>query len=311
MHSAYWVFAMGIAWCAVGRMASAQLLGIAVDPHVVVLTERHPTGKVIVFNPKATAAEYSIRLRYGWILTDSAGIPHVHVEDVPLDTTRIAQNDTSADGSSNTPANMAPTNTVSPHRVSAASWITPYPRTFILNPGASQTVRLLATPPRKLPDGEYWARLIIQSRELVAPLARHASQDSSVHVGLSIETSTLLPIFYRTGTITTGIAIDTLSAHRIGDSLVISASLRRLGNAAYVGAAQLSLTSDTSTLPITARTRISAYQTLTPRWTLPLPRDTLPRPYHLTLRLSTERPDVPIGTVIRAPTVVQTLEVPP
>jgi hypothetical protein len=286
---------MGIAWCAIGRMASAQLPGLAVDPHVVVLSARQPAGKVVVFNPKATAAEYSIRMSYGWITTDSTGTPRVQLDDAPLDS--IVRDSTLLRFENQ-------------HVESAARWVTAYPTRFILNPGASQTVRLLAKPPRALPDGEYWARLIIQSREVAPPLTSRRAADSTLRIGLSIETSTLIPIFYRTGTITTGIAVDALTARRQGDSLMVTASLRRLGNAAYVGAAQLSLVSDGGAPPITVRKRIAAYQTLTPRWTIPLPSDTLSRHYHLTLLLSTERPDVPTGTIIRAPTVAQTLEIP-
>jgi P pilus assembly chaperone PapD len=283
---------MGVIWCAFGRVGSAQLSALAIDPRVVVLSPRHPAGRLTVFNPRLTAAEYTVELRYGTITTNATGQPVVTLDDHPADS--IATN--------------------------ATAWITTYPTKFILNPGSSQVIRLFAQSPRNTRDGEYWARIVVRARELVPPLPPRTPTDTSVRMNLSLETSTILPLFYRVGTPTTGVAIDSLFATRDGDSLAVHATLRRTGAAAYMGVATLSL-EDTNSPdsamhtqpPITTRKRIAIYSTITPQWRIPL-TTTSHTPYRsgkkkLTLLLSTDRPDAPTGTIIRAPTVGQSLEI--
>src|SRR5204862_7437145 len=57
---------------------------------------------------------------------------------------------------------------------SAAAWVQAFPRRLTIAPLERQTVRLLVTPPAGLPDGEYWARLIISARGGKLPLRRAA-----------------------------------------------------------------------------------------------------------------------------------------
>ncbi|MDQ6737413.1 MAG: hypothetical protein M3Z30_06910, partial [Gemmatimonadota bacterium] len=94
----------GAAWCALGRLAGAQVAGIGVDPHMVVLTEARPSGEITVLNPHARRAEFSVDLRFGFATTDSNGKLMVQLAD-------------SADSAS------------------AAGFVTPYPRRFALAPG--------------------------------------------------------------------------------------------------------------------------------------------------------------------------------
>src|SRR5207247_10383600 len=62
---------------------------------------------------------------------------------------------------------------------SAAAWVQAFPRRLTIAPLERQTVRLLATPPAGLPDGEYWARLIVSARGGNLPL-RSAAETAAV-----------------------------------------------------------------------------------------------------------------------------------
>jgi len=273
--------AVPFAWYALGTLSSGQLPGVAVDPHFVVLSARAPAGKVVVFNPKASAVEVTIQLRYGILTTDANGTPAVRLSD-STDTTSIN---------------------------SAHRWITPYPKTFILNPGQSQAVRLLAKPPTKIADGEYWARLVVHARELAPILPPRATTDSTLRLGVSIETSTILPVFFRTGQLATGIQIDTLSAHHTGDSLAIHATLTRTGNAAYIGVAHIVVRDAGGAIIADTRKRVAVYGSITPIWRLPWPPTRPLGTYRVSVVLSTERPDAPPGMIVRSPAKGRDIEV--
>ena len=252
----------GVAWCALGRIAGAQVAGIGVDPHMVVLTPSRPAGAITVLNPHATRAEFSVDLRFGFATTDSAGRLRVELRE-------------------------------GPDSASAADWITPYPSRFTLRPGGTRTVRLLARPPAALIDGEYWARITVHARDDAPPSFIDTSDSSSARVRIAMETATVLPIFFRKGAVTTGVTIEALDALAHRDSVDVSATLTRRGNGAFVGVARLSV-QDAKGVTIASTDRhIAVYRSMRPRWTIALPRDTCPEGCRVALRLTTERHDVP------------------
>jgi len=251
---------------------------------MVVLTPRNPNGRIVVFNPRATAAEFTVHLRFGTVTTDTGGQAVVRMADDTAPQPAIHEN--------------------------ASAWITPYPTKFILNPGASQVVRLTATPPRTVAIGEYWSRVVVRARELVPPLSPRNITDSSVRIGLSLETSTVIPLFYRVGDLSTGVTIDSLSATRDRDTLAIRATLTRTGTAAYLGVAQLTVNDSIGRPIATASKRLAIYHTNHPRWTIAIPNSTRAQPHHVTLVLTTNRPDTPKGTIIRASAVARTQTIP-
>src|SRR5260370_12139035 len=85
---------------------------------------------------------------------------------------------------------------------SASAWIPAFPRRMTIAPLERQTVRLLATPPVGLKDGEYWGRLIISARG--GKLAVTGVQDTSaVQVALTMIVNTHIGIGYPERPVTT------------------------------------------------------------------------------------------------------------
>ena len=95
-----------------------------------------------------------VDLRFGFPDTDSNGTPFIRFIDDP-----------------------------GPEFPSAVDWIRPYPRRLRLEPGEKQVVRLLATPPDDLPDGEYWTRMIVSGQGASVPIE---SSDTAVRAGVSL-----------------------------------------------------------------------------------------------------------------------------
>lgn len=276
--------AAGVAWCALGRLASAQLPGVAVDPHLVVLTHARRSGEITVVNPRSAATDFSVDLHFGYITTDSAGQARVVL----------------GDGDS----------------VSAAEWITPAPRRFRLAAGASQTVRLLAHPPADVRDGEYWARLTVHARDAASPAAPRVaesfagpgssanatgSDDSAPHVSLAIETATVLPVFYRQGAMATGLTVDSLEARAVSDSAIeVRAVVQRTGTAAFVGLATITVRDAADRIVAATTRQLAVYRSSAPRWRVPFPGSDRGVGYRVSVEFSTRRHDVDPHLVVQA-----------
>ncbi|HXF23456.1 MAG TPA: hypothetical protein VN602_02990 [Gemmatimonadaceae bacterium] len=259
----------GVAWCALGRLAGAQVAGIGVDPHMVVLTPARPAGEITVLNPHATRAEFSVDLRFGYATTDSAGQLRVELNDEP-------------------------------DNASAAGWIIPYPSRFVLKPGATRTVRLLARPPATLADGEYWARITVHARDDAPPVSIDTADTTAPRLHIAMETATVLPVFFRKGMVFTGVAIGSAEAVARRGEIVVRATLTRNGNGAFIGVAHLIVHDSTGHLVATADRQIAVYRTMRPRWTIPIPPEASLDGNSVAVSLSTDRHDVPRNVLLQA-----------
>jgi hypothetical protein len=237
---------------------------------MVVLTATRPAGEITVLNPHATRAEFSVDLRFGFATTDSAGKLTVEL----------------ADG---------------PDSASAASWIMAYPSRFALRAGGTRTVRFLAQPPNGLPDGEYWARITVHARDGESVVTTDSSDTTAGHVRIAMETATVLPVFFRKGAVSTGVAIGSVEALAVHNAIEVRATLTRSGNAAFIGIARIVIR-DSAGRPIASSDRqIAVYRSMRPRWSIPLPAGAYARGCSVSIQLSTNRHDVPRNLLLQSP----------
>lgn len=262
----------GVAWCALGRLAGAQVAGIGVDPHMVVLTAARSAGEITVLNPRATRAEFSIDLRFGFATTDSAGQLRVELSDGP-------------DSSS------------------AAGWITAYPSQFSLRAGATRTVRLLARPPANIADGEYWARITVHAKDNEPVQLVNADGEKTSIAHIAMETATVLPVFYRKGNVTTGITIGAMEAVARDSVVDVRATLTRNGGGAYISVARLVVRDSAGNTLATMDRQLAVYRTMQPRWRISVPGGASLRNCSVEVRLSTDRHDVARNLLLQAPPV--------
>ena len=181
---------------------------------------------------------------------------------------------------------------------SAAGWVRAYPRRVVVPPGAQQMVRLMATPPAGLADGEYWSRIVITSRQ-AAPAVQVA--DSGVRAQINVELRTIISLMYRKGEVQTGLELNDFRAQLRGDSLVVWMDLARSGNAAWLGTARVSLAGD-GVAQQDWDTQLAVYAPLRRR--LAFAVGTLrPGRYSARLLLSTARDDIPQANILPAPAI--------
>lgn len=251
----------------------AILEGVFVAPHAVFMRDGEPAAQVTLGAGDAPE-EVSVDLAFGYHDTDSLGTPFLRfVED---------------------PDSTYP---------SAAAWIRAFPRRMRLEAGDRRTVRLLATPPADLPDGEYWARLIVTSRGASLPVA---TTDTTVRAGVEIVFRLVVPVTFRKGRVTTGIALSALDASASGDSLVVLADAARLGNGSYLGTARFAVLDTADAVVRDWAIPVAVFYPIHRRFVFGL--DGLPPgTYRLALRLATERDDLEADDVMQAPPVTDTV----
>jgi hypothetical protein len=251
--------------------------GVLVAPHAVYIDHARRTSSLTLYNPNAEPAEVTIATAFGYPTTDSLGHFVLRTRDHPDSTLP-----------------------------SAAGWIQAYPRRLLIAPLERQTVRLLATPPPGLPDGEYWARLIITARGGTLPVSG-AADTTAVRIQLNLVVNTNIGLAYRKGVMTTGLALSRLRTRVVGDSLQVWSHLERHGTAAYVGTVRAALVDSAGQIRRTLTAPIGVYVAMDPCYAFStggLP----PGRYRLRFEVVTEREDLDPAVVLRAPPVRDSLD---
>jgi len=241
--------------------------GVLIAPTAVFIDARSRTASLMIMNPNEQTAEVEIGTLFGYPVTDSAGQLTLRTVDPPDSTLP-----------------------------SAAAWIRPFPRRMALAPHVQQTVRLLVSAPPGIADGEYWARLVVTARGGQLPLTQ-TGDTGGVHIGLSVEVRTILPILYRKGRQTSAVALSNLTTERRGDSLLVRAHLERTGTAVALGTARGELVDSTGKVRATFSSPISAYVAIDPRFAMPL--DSVPAgAYRMRLEIAPGRTDLAPDVVV-------------
>lgn len=269
--------AHALSCAAVALMLSpAFLRAVLVAPHAVFMDHRSRTGQVFLVNTSTEPEEVSIELKFGYPATDSTGTVFIRLIDQPDST-----------------------------EPSAAAWIKAYPKRMVLAPGQRQVVRLLATPPAGLPDGEYWSRIIATSRGSKVAVV---GGDSTVSAGLTLELRTIISLSYRKGAVHTGVSVTDLRANRHADSLEIWFGAERQGNAAFLGTLVYELVGEDGKPRDQWETPVAVYHPLSRRYVFPL--DSVPDGrYTLRMRLTTARNDLDQRNILPAEPVTRSVDV--
>jgi len=255
---------------------SAQ--GVLVAPHAVFIDHRTRSGFVQLYNPGSGPTEVSIAALFGYPITDSIG---------QLELRTVEQPDSTFP--------------------SAVPWIQAFPRRVVIPPLGRQVIRLLVTPPAGVADGEYWARLAISAKGGAVPVTG-ADTTQGITVGLNLEVRTIIPMIYRKGAVTTGLAISGLRTTLEPDSLVIRAKLTRAGTGSYLGTVRGTLVNASGGSAGSFDMPISVYYDLDPRFTIAR-AGLAPGRYLLRFSVTAERTDIPVEQTLKAPVVRDSIQV--
>jgi len=251
---------------------TAVAQGVIVAPHAVFIDHATRAGSITVYNPGADPVEVTVSFAFGYPTTDSAGTVSVELSD-----------------------------SVPPGEPGGTSWLQAFPRRVMLGQQQRQTIRLLASPPAGLPDGEYWSRLIVSAKGGSLPVAG-VTDTSKITVGLTLEVRTVISVTYRKGPLTTGVTMAPISASYAGDSVSVRVPLSRTGTAAYLGTARVSVVSAAGESMGGDERAVAVYHELDPRIAVPV-GPLAPGTYKVRVEVSTDRADLPSKAALPAPSV--------
>jgi P pilus assembly chaperone PapD len=251
--------------------------GVVVAPHAVFIDHATRAGSITLYNPGEEPVEVTVSFAFGYPTTDSAGTVAVELAD-------------------SAPAGEP----------GATGWLQAFPRRVTVAQQQRQTIRLLASPPASLPDGEYWARIVVAAKGGKVPVAG-VPDSAAITVGLTLEIRTVISVTYRKGQLTTGVTLAPVSAQYAHDSVDVRIPLVRTGTAAYLGTARVAVVNAAGDTVGQEERAVAVYHALNPRLSVPvgpLPAGT----YTARVSVSTDRADLPGKDALPAPTVQDSVE---
>lgn len=259
-----------LSWVACASVLPTALQSAAVAPMAVYLDARSRQGTMTLYNAGTRPEEVQIEFAFGYPQSDEEGNV-----TVPL-----------------TPEAPA-------GEPSAVPWLTAFPRRVVLQPGQRQVIRVVAQPPAGLETGEYWGRLLVRSKGGVPPIE---AKQGGVGVQLEVETVVVVPVNYRNGEVTTGLAVTGATAALSPDSAVATIDLERTGNAAFLGRLLVEALDEDGRVVGSAEDVLAVYRSMRRRVAVRVP--TGAEPVTVRYTMDTDRDDLPAGGVIPTPRVV-------
>ena len=245
---------------------------ILVAPHALYLSDRQPTGEIFLVNQSDQAEDVTIEVVFGYPESDSTGEMQIRFEPDP-----------------------------GPDAPSAAGWLRAFPRRLRVPPGRRQAVRIQATPPAGLPEGEYWSRLVVTSQP--ARDAALGQGDTVVRAGIVFELRTVTSVAFRNGAVTTGLRLDSARATGMADSVEVWMGLTREGNAAFIGSVSFELVDGAGeTVQTWGPSPMAVYYGVNRRFALPLD-GARGGTYDVKVLISTARTDIPASSLLPAPPI--------
>jgi P pilus assembly chaperone PapD len=239
--------------------------GVLVAPTSIILSDHDRTGRMTVQNPTDMPKEVSISFGFGLPESDSLGNVTLRIHD----------------------------STGIDHPRSALNWIRAFPRKVVLAPGATQVVRFVARPPKDLPDGEYWARIIVKSQESQPDIPSAASAEQ-ITTRLNMIMQTAIVLKYRTGNLIAKLDIKDTQVEETDSLVAVTIDMANLGNVSYVGILKCRLI-DANKQEISHRTiNLAVYEDFKRRVDLPITGRNFRRPFEVEVSIeSGGRKDIP------------------
>jgi P pilus assembly chaperone PapD len=265
------IFAISIA------AANASVL---VAPTSVFMSENDRTGRITVQNPSDKPKEISIYISYGIPVSDSMGDVQITLQDSGV---------------------------TDPH--CAKDWIKAFPERIVLSPNSTQVIRLRANPPKNLPDGEYWARIVVRSQEGQTSLPSPESADK-ITTKLNMIMQTAIMLKYRTGNLISKLEVQKTDIQEIDSTVFATISMINRGNVSYVGVLACRLLDANGKEISKSDMDLAVYYELTRRMKLPVKDTNFARPYKVEVSITTAgRTDIAEEDLIAGNAVTYSLPV--
>ena len=238
--------------------------GVLVAPTIIFLSETNRTGRITLRNPSDVPQEVSVYFSFGLPISDSLGNVFVTLQDSATSDPK-----------------------------SALGWVKAFPRTVILPPGENQTVRLVIKPPDDLPDGEYWARIVVRSQDARTTVPE-PDEATGISTQLNMVIQTAIMLKYRTGELVSNLELTSAGAQRHGNIVQVMLDMVSRGNVSYMGILHCRVLDKNDNEIGSGKINLAVYRNLRRRMDLPINTENNNPPYRVEVRITSEgRTDVP------------------
>ncbi len=243
---------------------------VMVAPTVVFLSERSRTGRIIVQNPADEPTEVTVRFSFGLPFSDSLGNVQVALQDSGVTDPR-----------------------------SALDWMKAFPRKVIIPARGSQVIRLIARPPSDLPDGEYWARIVVSSRENNVSIPTSDNPENiSTHLNMVMQMAIMVK--YRTGELVSNLELKNVQTAAADSTVSVMLDMSNRGNVSYMGVLHATLYDADGKKMNESASNVAVYRDLRRRVDLFVPDGEFRKPYNVSVMISSDgRTDVPPQDLIK------------
>lgn len=237
-------------------MTTNLAAGVLVAPTVIFLSHDARTGRMMLQNVGDEPQEVSVFFSFGLPTGDSLGDVRVRLQDSAV---------------------------TDPN--SCLDWIKAFPRRLILPANATQVVRFVAHPPRDLPDGEYWARVVIKSQQAERNIPQPTG-DGQITTQLNMVMQTAIMLKYRHGEVFCQLELKRATATYLENRVDVMLDTRNTGNASYLGMLHCRVIDAGGREVATKSTQLAVYRELRRRIEIPIPEGDFERPFEVELKIT-------------------------
>jgi hypothetical protein len=186
---------------------------ITIAPTTLFMTERSNVSNFLVINNSSEPQEVSVSFFFGYVKTDEEGNRQIINEDDELAA-----------------------------EYSLADWLRGFPRTFTLQPGERQTVRIRANPPSGLEDRTYWSRIRTSSNPVTPPVEEQQADAVTARINVKIDQVT--GIYLKKGEVSTGIEVNNIELSQEDGQLTALVDVDKTGNSPFIGTITSAVTAE-------------------------------------------------------------------
>jgi len=244
---------------------------VTISPMSLFLDSKQRFQTVIIMNTTDQAQEVSLKWQFGYPVTDETGNITMVYDDSKME-----------------------------ERYSAAEWIRGFPKRFVLQPGARQTIRVTVRAPRNLDDGTYWTRLVTSSNELSETVGEEVTE--GIRTQINFQFNQITSVFYKHGEVSTGIELKEVRTSIEDNTLSLFADLMKSGNSPFLGSMEAKILNSKGEVVKEQFMFVSVYFDGLRRMKIDI-EDLPSGSYTAEIQYVSKRKDIPDTDVISAPTV--------
>lgn len=241
---------------------------ISLAPTALFIHDRTNVGELFLTNTSNEAQEVSIRLQFGYPVSDSSGVITMSYDDI-----EVQQN----------------------HGLDSSVRI--FPRRLVLQGNQSQTVRVQILPMPNRPDAMYWSRIIVSSNSIATDVG---SDTTSIGARIDYVLEQSIPLFFKKGRQNTGVLVKSVKTDLQDTLLTVIPNMIRQGNSPFLGTIGVELVNMNGN--ILSQTEISSFLYFEEWRKLFLIVKDLPKgEYKLNFKFETQRRDIAPTDLVQAP----------